>query len=231
MVANYRIDSAGVGLLNAEDPTAEGPVSSTIPLVDLAAQQREIEADVQADLRVVFDRTCFIGGPDVGSFEDEYAQFVGVDHCVGVGNGTDAVEFALRALGLGPGSEVIIPANTFIATAEAVRRAGADPVFVDVDPETLLMDPARVEEAITSKTRAVVPVHIFGRLAPIEQIAKAAPGIPLVEDAAQSQGARTVEGRVSGIAWTHRRYQLLSRQEPGRGRGCGGGDNRRSGPR
>ncbi|MEO7058295.1 MAG: DegT/DnrJ/EryC1/StrS family aminotransferase [Lapillicoccus sp.] len=168
-----------------------------IPLVDLVAQQREIDEDVHRDLRAVFDRAGFVGGPDVAAFESEYAHYVGVEHCVGLGNGTDAVEFALRAVGVGPGAEVIIPANTFVATAEAVVRAGGRPVLVDVDPETLLMDPARVESAVTAQTAAVVPVHLFGRLVPVDKIAAAAPGVPMVEDAAQSQGAR-LDGRVSG---------------------------------
>ena len=115
-----------------------------VPLVDLAAQQEEIADEVRLGLDEVFATTAFVGGPAVGRFEDEYAAFVGSAHCVGVANGTDALELALRAVGVGPGGEVILPANTFIATAEAVSRIGALPVLVDVDDEYLLIDPEAV---------------------------------------------------------------------------------------
>lgn len=171
----------------------------TIPLVDLAAQQVEIEADVRAGLDEVFASTAFVGGPQVTAFEDEYAALVGARHCVGVANGTDAVELALRAVGVSAGDDVIVPSNTFVATAEAVSRIGATPVFVDVDDEYLLVDPARVEKAITPRTRAVVPVHLFGQSAPMEALQQVADAydLPLVEDAAQSQGARR-RGRACG---------------------------------
>ena len=112
-----------------------------VPFLDLVAQQAEILDDVMADLGQVMASAGFIGGPHVDAFEREYAQYVGVDHCVGVANGTDAVELALRAVGIGPGDEVVLPANTFVATAEAVARIGARPVLVDVDPQALLLDP------------------------------------------------------------------------------------------
>ncbi len=176
-------------------------MSDPIPLVDLGAQHREIDSAAREDLQAVFDSTAFVGGPDVERFEHEYARFCGVEHCVGVGNGTDAVELALRACHVGPGHEVIIPANTFVATAEAVCRAGATPVLVDVEKDTLLMDPGLVAEAVTPRTRAVVPVHLYGQLAPVEDIAAAAPGVPIVEDAAQSHGA-TCRTRVSGSLGT-----------------------------
>jgi dTDP-4-amino-4,6-dideoxygalactose transaminase len=170
-----------------------------VPLIDLGAQQREIADEVRSGLETVFDATAFVGGPDVGAFESEYASETGVAHCVGVANGTDALELALRAVGVTPGGEVILPANTFIATAEAVSRIGARPVLVDVDPEHLLIDPARVADAITARTQAVVPVHLFGQIAPVEDLVEVVvpAGIPIVEDAAQSQGA-TRHGRVSG---------------------------------
>jgi dTDP-4-amino-4,6-dideoxygalactose transaminase len=138
-----------------------------------------------------------VGGPHVAAFERAYASFCGVGHCVGVANGTDAIEVALRALGVGPGAEVITAANTFIATVEAIVRTGATPVLVDVDDDCLLMDPQAVAAAVTSRTAAIIPVHLYGQLAPVEQIAAAAPGIPIIEDAAQSQGASRF-GRVSG---------------------------------
>jgi len=148
---------------------------------------------------LVFAATAFIGGPAVGRFEQAYAAFIGVEHCVGVANGTDALELALRAVGVRPGGEVILPANTFIATAEAVSRIGASVVLVDVDPVHLLIDPAAVAAAVGPRTEAIVPVHLFGQVAPMEQILKIAAdiGVPVVEDAAQSQGARR-NGRSAG---------------------------------
>jgi dTDP-4-amino-4,6-dideoxygalactose transaminase len=164
----------------------------TIPLVDLAAQQAEIDDEVRAGLDVVFAATAFVGGPAVGRFEAAYAAYAGVTHCVGVANGTDAIELALRAVGVRPGGEVILPANTFIATAEAVSRIGAVPVLVDVDPVHLLIDPDAVRAAVGPRTEAIVPVHLFGQVARVEEIGKIAAdaGVPMVEDAAQAQGAR-----------------------------------------
>lgn len=176
-------------------------MSQVVPFLDLGAQQREIDDGVQEDLREVFRTTGFIGGPHVAAFEQEYAEFVGVPHCVGLANGTDAVELALRAIGVGPGDEVITAANTFVATVEAIARAGARPVLVDVDPQTLLMDPDRVPAAINRRTKAIVPVHLYGQMAPVELIAAKAPGVAIVEDAAQSQGA-TRHGAVSGSMGT-----------------------------
>jgi dTDP-4-amino-4,6-dideoxygalactose transaminase len=175
----------------------EVPVS--ISLTDLAAQQAEVDAEVRAGLEEVFASTAFVGGPQVTAFEEEYAAFLGVRHCIGVANGTDALELALRAVGVVPGDEVIVPVNTFIATAEAVSRIGAMPVFVDVDDEYLLVDPAEVEKAITPLTRAIVPVHLFGQAAPMEALQQIADAydLPLVEDAAQAQGARR-HGRACG---------------------------------
>ncbi len=171
----------------------------SIPLVDLGAQQAEIADEVRAGLDEVFATTAFVGGPAVGRFERAYAQVTGVEHCIGVANGTDALELALRAVGVEAGGEVIIPANTFIATAEAVSRIGALPVIVDVDPVHLLMDPAAARAAVTARTQAVVPVHLFGQVAPMEELLRVASdaGVPLVEDAAQSQGARR-NGRPAG---------------------------------
>ncbi len=163
-----------------------------VPLVDLGAQQAEVDADVQVGLKQVFADTAFVGGPQVGEFERTYAEVIGVRHCIGVANGTDALELALRAGGVTPGGEVIVPANTFIATAEAVTRIGATPVLVDVDPTYLLIDPARVAEAVTRRTQAIVPVHLFGQTAFVERLAPIArdAGVAIIEDAAQSQGAR-----------------------------------------
>ena len=172
----------------------------TIPFVDLASQHEEIADEVRVGLEAVFDTMAFVGGPEVAGFENEYADFVGARHCVGVANGTDALELALRAVGVRPDGEVVLPANTFIATAEAVSRIGAIPVLVDVDEEHLLIDPAQVERALTPRTQAVIPVHLYGQVAPVDELAAmcADAGVPMVEDAAQSQGA-TRHGRGAGI--------------------------------
>lgn len=166
-----------------------------VPFIDLAAQHAEIEDEVRLGLDSVFARTAFIGGAEVADFEREYAAYVGASHCVGVGNGTDALELALRGLGVGVGDEVIVPANTFIATAEAVSAVGATPVLVEVDDEHLLVDPVAVERAITDRTKVIAPVHLFGQTAPVEQLLGF--GIPILEDAAQAQGARR-HGRPAG---------------------------------
>jgi dTDP-4-amino-4,6-dideoxygalactose transaminase len=137
----------------------------------------------------VLASTAFIGGPDVRAFEEEFAAFTGRAHCVGVGNGTDALEFALRAAEIGAGDRVAVPANTFIASAEAVLRAGATPVPVDVDVDDLLLDPDAL--AGTDGLRAVLAVHLFGQMAPMARICEVADraGLTVLEDAAQSQGA------------------------------------------
>jgi len=169
----------------------------TVPFVDLVAQHEEVAEEVGLGLQDVFARAAFVGGAEVDAFEREYAAYVGTAHCVGVGNGTDALELALRAVGVTPGGEVILPANTFIATAEAVSRIGARPVVVDVDDEFLLIDPEQVARAVTARTQAIVPVHLFGQTAFVERLQDAAGGIPIVEDAAQSQGALR-HGRPAG---------------------------------
>ncbi|MFC4031165.1 DegT/DnrJ/EryC1/StrS family aminotransferase [Streptomyces polygonati] len=169
-----------------------------IPLVDLKAAHAEVAAEVQAGFERVLARTAFIGGEEVQAFEREYARFAGVAHCVGVANGTDALELALRASGVGAGDEVVIPANTFIATAGAVARAGARPVLVDCLPDSYLMDPEAALAAVGPATRAVVPVHLYGQCAEVAKLAAALPpGVAVVEDAAQSQGA-TRDGRSPG---------------------------------
>jgi dTDP-4-amino-4,6-dideoxygalactose transaminase len=166
---------------------------TSIPLVDLAAQHNAIAGEVSQGWQEVLAETAFIGGRQVREFEHEFAEFVGARHCVGVANGTDAIEIALRALGIGPGDECILPANTFIATAEAVYRAGARPVLVDcTDDGSYLIDTDAAESAVTSRTRAIIPVHLYGQTAAVERLAPivARHGISIVEDAAQAQGAR-----------------------------------------
>ncbi len=170
-----------------------------IPLVDLAAQHRQIADEVAAGFARVFERTSFILGAEVAEFELEFARFVGVGFCVGTANGTDALELALRALGVGPGDEVIVPANSFIASALAVARAGANPVLVDSDAATHLLDVADVERKLGPRTRAIMPVHLYGQVAPLETLLPLAQarGIAILEDAAQAQGA-TRHGRCAG---------------------------------
>lgn len=172
-----------------------------VPLVDLIAQNTETGADIRAAVDGVFETASYIGGGDVAAFEREYAEATGAGYCVGVGNGTDALELALRAAGVTAGGEVVLPVNTFIATAEAVSRIGAVPVFADVDDEHLLLDPAAAAAAVTSRTQAVVPVHLFGQVAPVGAIREAlgATGIPIVEDGAQSQGAESADGRAGSL--------------------------------
>jgi dTDP-4-amino-4,6-dideoxygalactose transaminase len=162
-----------------------------IPLVDLAAAHADVAAEVAAGWERVVARSAYILGAEVAEFEAAFADFCGVGHCIGVASGTDALELALRALGIGAGDEVIVPANTFVATALAVTRAGATPVLADVDPDTLLVDPEAVEAAVSSRTRAVMPVHLFGQVAPMEALGRvaAAAGADIVEDAAQAHGA------------------------------------------
>jgi dTDP-4-amino-4,6-dideoxygalactose transaminase len=163
-----------------------------IPLCDLAAQHEEVASEIREGFDRVFQRSAFIGGAEVAEFEAAFARFAGVPHCVGVGNGTDALEFALRATDVRPGDDVLLPANTFVATAMAVVRCGARPVLVDVDPDYLLLDVAKAEAQVTPATRAVVPVHLFGQLAPMEDVLALARtrDLVVVEDAAQVHGAR-----------------------------------------
>src|SRR3954471_23594063 len=179
---------------------------SRIPLVDLAAAHAEVAEEVETGFKRIIAETAFIGGAEVAAFEQEYAAFSGLPHCVGVANGTDALELALRAVGVGPGTEVILPANTFIATAEAVARAGARVVLVDCDPRTYLIDVDAALAAITPATRAIAPVHLYGQMAPVEQLRAGIAGrdIAIVEDAAQSQGATRhgVGAGLDGIAAT-----------------------------
>jgi dTDP-4-amino-4,6-dideoxygalactose transaminase len=179
---------------------------TSIPLVDLTAAHEEIAEEVEAGFKRVIAQTSFVGGAEVAAFEEEYAAFSGVPHCVGVANGTDALELALRAVGVGAGGQVILPANTFIATAEAVARVGARPVLVDCDPDTYLMDTDVALAAVTHSTAAVLPVHLYGQLAPVERLhaGLAGSGVQIVEDAAQCQGATRlgIGAGVGGIAAT-----------------------------
>jgi dTDP-4-amino-4,6-dideoxygalactose transaminase len=151
--------------------------------------------------RDVVGNSSFVGGPHVDEFEEKWARYCETRHAIGVANGTDAIELTLTAMGIGPGDEVIVPANTFIATVSAVARAGATPVFVDVDPATLLMTASHVAAAITQRTAAVIPVHLYGQpadMGSIQTVARTA-GIAVVEDAAQAHGARWEGARVGSF--------------------------------
>lgn len=170
-----------------------------IPMVDLRAQYLEIRDEIDAAIADVLATTAFIKGPFVEQFESLFADYVGVDHCIGVGNGTDALTIALKGLGIGPGDEVITAVNTFVATPEAISMTGATPVFCDVDPETMTIDPGLIEGRLTDRTRAIVPVHLYGRVAAMEPILAVARthGLMVVEDAAQAHGAR-LQGTMAG---------------------------------
>jgi dTDP-4-amino-4,6-dideoxygalactose transaminase len=162
-----------------------------VPLVDLEAQHREIAGELDAAWSRVLNSGRFIGGPEVERFEDAWAAYCGVNHAVGVANGTDALVVTLRALGITAGAEVILPTNTFIATAEAVALVGARPRFIDVDPHTLTMTADAVADAISPRTAAVIVVHLYGHVPNMDDIltVTSRAGLPLIEDAAQAHGA------------------------------------------
>ena len=170
-----------------------------VPFVDLRAQYATIRAEIDAAVRAVLEHGSFVLGEDVAEFERTFAAFCGVREAVGVGNGTDALVLALTALGVRTGDEVITAANTFVATAEAIVHAGALPVLVDAVPGTYTIDPARVEQAITPRTRAIIPVHLYGQAAEMDPLLAIARrhGLVVVEDASQAHGA-TYRGRVVG---------------------------------
>lgn len=172
-----------------------------IPFVDLATQYRSIKADVDAAVLRVLERGDFILGQDVTAFEQEFAAYCETSHCLGVANGTDALKLALQACGIGPGDEVISAAHTFIATTLAITECGATPVLVDCDPDYYLIDVAKIEAAITPKTKAILPVHLYGQCAdmdPILAIAKKH-NLVVVEDACQAHGARYKGKRAGSI--------------------------------
>jgi dTDP-4-amino-4,6-dideoxygalactose transaminase len=175
--------------------------TTSVPFVDLGALHAELGAELDAAWQEIRSTSAFVGGRFVERFEGAWAEYCGVEHAVGVANGTDAIELALRALGIGPGDEVIVPANTFIATAEAVAAAGAAPRFVDVDPATLLVSPDAVRAAINPRTAALIAVHLFGQPADMDALRLLCDraGIALVEDAAQAHGARWCGRRAGAL--------------------------------
>ena len=174
-------------------------MSRPIPFLDLVALHAELRDELDEVWAHVVDSTAFVGGSFVDTFEQDFASYCGRRQAIGVANGTDALELVLRALGVGPGDEVIVPTNTFYATAEAVLAVRATPIFVDVDPDTLLTTPALVEQAIGPRTAAMIPVHLFGQTVDLdgfEELSRRS-GIPMIEDAAQAHGA-TWNGRPAG---------------------------------
>lgn len=170
-----------------------------VKFVDLPAQHKPLEAELKETFNRVLTNCSFVLGPEVEKFEKAFAAFLGVEHCVTVTNGTAALQLVLQGLGIGSGDEVITVAHTFIATAEAISAAGARPVFVDVDPVSYTMDPTKLEAAITSRTKAIVPVHLYGQPAEMDAITAVAGKhrIPVIEDSCQAHGAY-YKGRRAG---------------------------------
>jgi len=173
-----------------------------IPLVDVKAQYAPLVPELERAFAQILDAGAFILGPNVKAFEREAAAYLGVNQTIGVANGTDALVLVLDALEIGPGDEVICPAFTFYATAEAIARRGATPVFADVDPATYNLDPEDVAARITPRTKAIMPVHLFGRPAPLDELAQL--GLPLIEDAAQAFGSPEIAR--TGVASTFSFY-------------------------
>jgi dTDP-4-amino-4,6-dideoxygalactose transaminase len=170
---------------------------TTVPMLDLSLQHAQVDDEIRAGFNRVIATSSYILGPAVDDFEAAFADYCGVEHAIGVGTGTDAIELALRGAGIGLGDEVIVPANTFVATAEAVLRAGAMVVFADCD-EDFLLDPEDLRSRLTSRTRAVIAVHLYGQTAAVDEIrAVVGPSVVLIEDAAQAHGAR-YHGRRAG---------------------------------
>jgi dTDP-4-amino-4,6-dideoxygalactose transaminase len=168
-----------------------------VPLFDTKTPLAPLRPQIDAKIAEVVDRGTFILGPEVAAFESEFATYLGARHAAGVANGTDALVLALRALGVGPGDDVVVPSFTFYASAEAIPLTGARPVFCDVDPDTCCVTADTVRAALTPRTKAVIAVHLFGNVAPIAEIE--ALGVPVVEDAAQAAGSLSSAGRPGAL--------------------------------
>jgi dTDP-4-amino-4,6-dideoxygalactose transaminase len=183
-------------------------MTGPVPFLDLRAAYDELRAEIDAAVSGVLQSGHYIGGPEVERFEEAFARHCEADACIGVGNGLDALHLALVALGVGPGDEVIVPSNTFIATWLAVAQVGAVPVPVEPDPQTFNIDPARIEAAIGPRTRALIPVHLYGQPADLDPIIAVARrhGLKVIEDAAQAQGSRYKGRRIGAhgdaVAWS-----------------------------
>lgn len=179
-----------------------------VPFLDLGAAYRELEGEIDAAVKRVLRSGWYIGGAEVSAFEEAFAEYCGTSHCTGVANGLDAIHLALRAIEIGEGDEVIVASNTYIATLLAVTMAGATPVLVEPDPATHNLDPARIEAALTPRTAAILPTHLYGQPADMGAIVSIARchGLKVVEDAAQAHGARCDGRRIGGhgdiVAWS-----------------------------
>lgn len=173
----------------------------TIPFLDLKAQYKSIKGEIKKAVEQIFENCAFVGGKEVEAFEKNFADYCNVPYCVGVGNGTDALWLTLMAMGIGPGDEVIVPANTFIATAEAITAVGALPVFVDHDKDTYTINTGEISSKITKKTKAIIAVHLYGQPADMDPILEIAAqhGIKVIEDAAQAHGAEYKGRRIGSI--------------------------------
>ena len=176
-------------------------VHADVPFLDLAAQHAEIAIQLDEVWSKITSTNAYIGGTHVAEFETQFAAYCGVNECVGVANGTDALELILRALDLGPGDDIVVPANTFVATVEAIVTVGATPVFADVDDETLVVTAAGIAAAITPRTAAAIVVDLYGQMPDMDAIAEVTEraGIALVEDAAQAHGARWLDRRAGSF--------------------------------
>jgi dTDP-3-amino-3,4,6-trideoxy-alpha-D-glucose transaminase len=187
-----------------------------VPLFDTQTPLQPLRERLQERLLAVADSGKFILGPEVAAFEAELAAYVGTEYAIGVANGTDAIVLLLRALGLGPGDDVVVPAFTFYASAEAIALTGARPVFCDVDPDTFCVTADTVQAALTPRTRAVLAVHLFGNVAPVGEIE--ALGVPVLEDAAQAAGTRLDGGPRPGALGTGATFSFF----PSKNLGCFG---------
>jgi len=192
-----------------------------IPLIDLTIQHRNLRNEINAAIQGVLDRADFILGQDVTKLEDEFAAYCGAKYAIGVDSGLSALEISLRAFGIGPGHEVIVPAHTFAATASAVTLTGATPIFVDVDPETWNIDPKQIESAITSRTKAIIPVHLYGLPADMNMILGLADkyNLVVIEDACQAHGAK-YHGQRTGSLGNAAAFSFYPTKNLG---GCGDG--------
>lgn len=187
-----------------------------VPLFDTSTPLAGLRDELNAAVQRVLDSERYILGPEVAAFEREFAAYCGADHAIGVANGTDAITIALRAMGVGPGDEVVVPSFTFYASAEAIPPTGATPVFCDIDPETYCVTAETVRAALTARTRAVIAVHLFGNVAPVADIE--ALGVPVLEDAAQAAGSLADGGRRPGALGTAATFSFF----PSKNLGCFG---------
>jgi dTDP-4-amino-4,6-dideoxygalactose transaminase len=179
-------------MMNESDQSDQAVAVMRVPFLDLGSAYEELKTQLDAAYQRVAASGWFIMGPELDEFERAFAAYCGAKHCIGVGNGLDALHLAMRATGIGPGDEVIVPSNTFIATWLAVTSTGATPVGVEPDPRTYNLDPTCLDQAITSRTRAIVPVHLYGQPAAMDEINAIASkhSLTVIEDAAQAHGAR-----------------------------------------